>query len=890
MYSYCRPIYGYHEKEHQFLKVYFYNPLIVKRAGSLLQSGSVLGKFYQPHELHIPYILQFMIDYNLHGMSNIILSEVRWRRNDKYPVNDINLDLLLPNTVSKISTCQLEIDGKAEHILNRLELTQGSITANPGIVAIREEEKQRQHFHMNSQGSFHLSHSQRKSPATASHVIFKRALKERLRILSKNKHATDNMENQNVSVYPAETPINAKLMNSSYIDISNYCSTQDFSYSSDGSKKKSDLVITKSYNDSTSFDFETEKLLQMLCNMREINEIEEDSVLSQTFCNKDEESEDEVDLNVPLFIATDLGNKIEADSLQKTYATSSFNIPQLDGFSDSGFNLLNNSFCTQKQNDNSKTIYPINFKQRFCNNKNTSSKLLSKDKEGKLKILKQCVKSDMVKNNVIRMTRKSLKTFIQNRIITRSLSKKLGIRKQLNLAVLKSIESSNKVNKREKKNTSVEYTSKKQTDTYTLLECMLSKVNMVHNSYSKIHNNHIERALSNPNKGLDMPILGDAVADYFDESKIKKNKLRIVTIKSSKMTCKSEITTHKTKSTINRKKEINLNCEKKRYMLKLIEAVDSVKFRVVPGKKPYNYEPKVRRLNMNFNCTSTYMLTEYLDLYNLLISNPHMKIYSERIIDFDKQENTMKSIHSKDNDPAALILSAPLLLKYDNHNIKIPSVYDTSKNKGEIFNITNWLKIETPSTRYKRLMQGQEKLAYNFFQSLQSVLSNKSVSSTHMLKANNTHIFTKKHITKICVLKSKQTVYKIKKKSAVSRKQSRIIQKKKVTNVLCGAKNYLNKKTVSTHSTCDQRAIPDIYEKVVQKQLQCLDGPNDSSSSDDDEAIITEQKKINSEEPCKSHLKLPQYRPSIASMGSSTKWCIKEHEITHSSDLGEFFY
>lgn len=64
-----RPFYGYHQTEHKFLKIYLYNPAFIRRVANLLQNGAILGKIYQPHESHVPYILQFMIDYNLYGMS-----------------------------------------------------------------------------------------------------------------------------------------------------------------------------------------------------------------------------------------------------------------------------------------------------------------------------------------------------------------------------------------------------------------------------------------------------------------------------------------------------------------------------------------------------------------------------------------------------------------------------------------------------------------------------------------------------------------------------------------------------------------------------------------------------------------------------------------------------
>lgn len=55
--------------EHQYLKIFLYNPMLIKRAASLFQNGAILGKIFQPHESHVPYVLQFLIDYNLYGMS-----------------------------------------------------------------------------------------------------------------------------------------------------------------------------------------------------------------------------------------------------------------------------------------------------------------------------------------------------------------------------------------------------------------------------------------------------------------------------------------------------------------------------------------------------------------------------------------------------------------------------------------------------------------------------------------------------------------------------------------------------------------------------------------------------------------------------------------------------
>ena len=58
-------MYGYHPKQHTFIKIYLYNPFMVKRASDLLQHGAVMNKVLQPHESHTNIVLQFFMDYNL---------------------------------------------------------------------------------------------------------------------------------------------------------------------------------------------------------------------------------------------------------------------------------------------------------------------------------------------------------------------------------------------------------------------------------------------------------------------------------------------------------------------------------------------------------------------------------------------------------------------------------------------------------------------------------------------------------------------------------------------------------------------------------------------------------------------------------------------------------
>lgn len=73
------PFYGYHANEKQFMKVFLYNPQMVKRVCELLCGGAVLNKVLQPHEGHIPFLLQVFIDYNLYGMNLLHLGALRFR-------------------------------------------------------------------------------------------------------------------------------------------------------------------------------------------------------------------------------------------------------------------------------------------------------------------------------------------------------------------------------------------------------------------------------------------------------------------------------------------------------------------------------------------------------------------------------------------------------------------------------------------------------------------------------------------------------------------------------------------------------------------------------------------------------------------------------------------
>lgn len=62
------------------LVVLFYDLRQIQFILIFLQNGAICNKVFQPHEAHVPYILQFFIDYNLYGMSFIEFSSVKYRQ------------------------------------------------------------------------------------------------------------------------------------------------------------------------------------------------------------------------------------------------------------------------------------------------------------------------------------------------------------------------------------------------------------------------------------------------------------------------------------------------------------------------------------------------------------------------------------------------------------------------------------------------------------------------------------------------------------------------------------------------------------------------------------------------------------------------------------------
>lgn len=130
---------------------------MVRRTANLLQNGAILNRVYQPHESHLPYILQFMIDYNLYGMSFLYVPRTVIRYRLPMPVADESVICDSPlqsdtdgrqwldKKVERMTTSANEIDVEATFILNRFQiaLNENAEHANPGIAFIWSDERGR---------------------------------------------------------------------------------------------------------------------------------------------------------------------------------------------------------------------------------------------------------------------------------------------------------------------------------------------------------------------------------------------------------------------------------------------------------------------------------------------------------------------------------------------------------------------------------------------------------------------------------------------------------------------------------------------------------------------------------------------------------------------------
>ncbi|KAL6896569.1 hypothetical protein ACP4OV_007141 [Aristida adscensionis] len=130
-------------------------------AATLLLSGAVLNRAFQPYESHIPYLLHFLVDYNLYGMGHIHVKDFKFRPplpDDFQPKSSLHrkaprtsaashcLEGMNLNFANRQSSLMLEADSRVEGILNEkykiytsLSQTTADMKMVQSLVAIWEE-------------------------------------------------------------------------------------------------------------------------------------------------------------------------------------------------------------------------------------------------------------------------------------------------------------------------------------------------------------------------------------------------------------------------------------------------------------------------------------------------------------------------------------------------------------------------------------------------------------------------------------------------------------------------------------------------------------------------------------------------------------------------------
>ncbi|XP_072748534.1 DNA polymerase zeta catalytic subunit [Anoplolepis gracilipes] len=412
------PFYGYHEKEHLFFKIYFYNPAIIKRTADLLQNGAVLNQTLQPYEAHIPYILQFMIDYNLYGMNLINLNDIKYRcslqgyttedNQNKSSIELVNSQMYLPTSVTRQSMCELEVDAHASDILNRQNITE-KLELNPGLVAIWDEEKARRAAasleNAKSQLLYPKSPSKVILPPTSNDIYQKSQLLKRLNAISQTNETI--ISNTTVSSYPIEVEDNENLLNASRIINHN----ESFACEDNIERTPSDnyklLQVASSafleanrsqsnVTDTSILDADDIQLVEMLADLAEENEsksnVDNDSVLGSQYSissepvKNDPEEEEIEDLNITSLDLDDLSswesihkrfkhsnieeninNKQNTESVddlnisEESYIDITLtNFPQLDGVDNLYGNMLDCERETVNDSNNARMIFKNN--------------------------------------------------------------------------------------------------------------------------------------------------------------------------------------------------------------------------------------------------------------------------------------------------------------------------------------------------------------------------------------------------------------------------------------------------------------------------------------------------------------------------------------------------
>lgn len=115
------PFYGYYDAPTTFLKISMSSPKYVTKLSKLLTDAKIFNRFIQPYESHIPYILQFLTDYNCYSLKSLHISKCLWR--SPIILNETTPDMFQPYFETNFSEFnKSKVTGKLmEYLHNHIE-------------------------------------------------------------------------------------------------------------------------------------------------------------------------------------------------------------------------------------------------------------------------------------------------------------------------------------------------------------------------------------------------------------------------------------------------------------------------------------------------------------------------------------------------------------------------------------------------------------------------------------------------------------------------------------------------------------------------------------------------------------------------------------------------
>lgn len=190
---------------------------MIKQAVELFSNGAILGQAFQPHESHLNFTLQFFIDFNLFGMSNIDLQSVKFRRSG-LSQNSNGPQIDDENSFKAESMCYYEADCIASHIINRQRVGRGDGIENPGLQEVWDQEKERRKQLNVSMGSKTLSQGRSDAEQTESHYKFEQMFFMKMSNLIDKPVINDDKKEVEQIHYPAESMEGSQWFNA--VDVS----------------------------------------------------------------------------------------------------------------------------------------------------------------------------------------------------------------------------------------------------------------------------------------------------------------------------------------------------------------------------------------------------------------------------------------------------------------------------------------------------------------------------------------------------------------------------------------------------------------------------------------------------------------------------------------------